>query len=130
MAGLLTDRRRAPVDPSSALAAALLLAIQIVVGGLWMGAHAAPAGTDAFGHMLCAWSGSDAGGDRPAGHAPFPDCCATGCSLAWAEQDDAFAASAPAVESTVFVQLPARDDRFVRLIDRASIRSRGPPRSV
>ncbi|MGO1080298.1 DUF2946 family protein [Inquilinus sp. CA228] len=63
-----------------ALGAAYLLFVQAILGGLAIGASAAPL------DPLSALCRTDDGSgpilpDQPAGHPHLPDCCTTGCSM-------------------------------------------------
>jgi hypothetical protein len=65
----------------AAIFAALLLFVQLLVGGYAVGVAAAGAPMlDAFGHPLCITS-TNAAEDSGAGHSGLPDCCAPGCSM-------------------------------------------------
>lgn len=64
---------------SAAIAAALILTFQALLGGAWMGAQAAAGPHDVFGNVLCT---SDAGGaaHRSSHEGGYDcDCCLSGC---------------------------------------------------
>lgn len=65
-----------------ALGAAYLLFVQAILGGLAIGASAAPA-FDPLSALCRADDGAAAPArpDQPAGHPHLPDCCTTGCSM-------------------------------------------------
>lgn len=67
---------------STAIFAALMLAVQLLAGGFAVGAAAAGSPMlDAFGNPLCITSSDvpDAGDQN--GHSGLPDCCTPGCSM-------------------------------------------------
>ena len=130
MARRTTDRRTLTADPSAACAAALLFFVHVLIGGFWMGAHAAPAGHDAFGNALCAWSGPAETDTPPAGHVPLPDCCAAGCSLAVGAPAADHAGSMLPFQSSARVAVSIHAEPLLKRIGRASLRSRGPPIGV
>ncbi|KGM31183.1 hypothetical protein [Inquilinus limosus] len=65
-----------------ALGAAYLLFVQAILGGLAIGASAAPAAFDPLSALCRTDDGTiPARQDLPAGHPHLPDCCTTGCAM-------------------------------------------------
>ena len=65
-----------------ALGAAYLLFVQAILGGLAIGASAAPAAFDPLSALCRIDDGqAPARQDQPAGHPHLPDCCTSGCSM-------------------------------------------------
>lgn len=65
-----------------ALGAAYLLFVQAILGGLAIGASAAPAAFDPLSALCRTDDGAaPARQDQPAGHPHLPDCCTTGCAM-------------------------------------------------
>lgn len=76
-----------------ALGAAYLLFVQAILGGLAIGASAAPAAFDPLSALCRTDDGSGpVRPDRPAGHPHLPDCCTTACSMFSGAPVPAFAA--------------------------------------
>lgn len=66
----------------TAIFAAFILFVQLLVGGFALGtAAAAPPMLDIFGNPLCITSGDHADGEDGKGHTGLPDCCAPGCTM-------------------------------------------------
>lgn len=65
-----------------ALGVAYLLFVQAILGGLAIGASAAPAAFDPLSALCRTDDGAGpARPDQPAQHPHLPDCCTTGCSM-------------------------------------------------
>ena len=128
MARRMTDRRSARPDSATALAAAVLFGVQSMVLALWVGAHGVPVEGDQFGNPLCiAWSAAQDAGEKPTGHAPLTNCCTLGCGLGNASLAPVRMALPARVETAAPVVYGALAAPLGQAIDRASIRSRGPP---
>lgn len=129
MARRMTDRRSLRPDSSTALAAAVLFGVQSMVLALWVGAHGVPAEHDQFRNPLCiAWSAVRDAGEAPPGHAPLPNCCTLGCGMGNASLAPVRVALPVRVETAAPVVYGALAAPLGQAVDRASIRSRGPPR--
>lgn len=67
---------------STAAFAALMLLVQLFVGGFAVGGAAADSPMlDAFGNPLCITNSDAQSGDEERSHTGLPDCCAPGCSM-------------------------------------------------
>jgi hypothetical protein len=128
----MASRPAAKVAPSTALAAAFLVAFHTFLTALSLGAHAAPSSLDAFGNPLCLGSVSfGKGGEAPDRSHTGMDCCAFGCHVAAAVPllsriPVLLHFDAPAVSIRLFPDfVPRRLDLAL-----SAIRPRGPPRPV
>ncbi|MHB2267314.1 hypothetical protein [Aliihoeflea sp. PC F10.4] len=66
----------------TAIFAAFMLFVQLLVGGFALGtAAAAPPMLDIFGNPLCITSADHDGDEDGKGHTGLPDCCAPGCTM-------------------------------------------------
>ena len=130
----MTRARKNGPDPSTALAVALLFAVQGFFGALAFGAHAAPLQLDAFGNPLCIGLASfDDGAATPGPGEPAAptDCCTTGCNAASGLSKLVAPSALLAVAHEAGgVPAPARTARRRSGPARAALRLRGPPRRV
>lgn len=77
--------RKAGLIGALALALALVLVVQSVVGAFALGAAGAGQQLDAFGNPLCL-NGPDhdgSGGNSTPDHSKVPSCCTFACSMFW-----------------------------------------------
>jgi hypothetical protein len=117
-------------DASTALAAALLIGIQTLLMSVSLGAHAVPGQSDSFGAPLCSQYGSGNGGQPPADRHTLPDCCLSGCALAFGSPLPAAVAPLPLPRMAAPAAYALPDFRPRLQSDGSSIRSRGPPSLV
>jgi hypothetical protein len=121
--------REGRVETPAALLAAILVVLQALFAGLTAGAHAAPAGRDAFGGTLCINLFGGSRDDAPAGH-HSGDCCAFGCHVASAAPSLSPAQLPPRLAAMAIVSRRIPAPLHVAALDRSSIRLRGPPTRV
>ena len=130
----MTRQRTKAPDRSTALAVALLFAVQGFFGALALGAHAAPLQLDAFGNPLCiGLAGFDGGSDAPGPGEPAApsDCCTAGCNAASGLSKLVAPSALLAVaHHAATVPVPAKAARRRAGPARASLRLRGPPRGA
>ena len=118
---------------STAIFAALMLAVQLLAGGFAVGAAAAGSPMlDAFGNPLCI-TGMNQDGDNPAtDHSEMLDCCTFGCGVSSA------ALAAPSGAGIALLPPPVRVDALwgarkavdIQIADHDPGSPRAPPLTV